>query len=60
MKTLTTFFIGLFVSISLASSSLTVAFNTKTLKYHPTFLDPKRRFLDLARAFDTRWARIAG
>jgi hypothetical protein len=36
MKTLTTFFIGLFVSISLASSSLTVAFNTKTHKYHYT------------------------
>lgn len=34
MKTLTTFFIGLFVSISIAASSLTVAFNTKSHKYH--------------------------
>lgn len=34
MKTLTTFFIGLFVSLSLAASSLTVSFNQKTHKYH--------------------------
>lgn len=34
MKTLTTFFLGIFVSLSLAASSLTVAFNQKTHKYH--------------------------
>lgn len=43
MKTLTTFFIGLFFSLSLAASSLTVAFNQKTHKYHyPTCTWAKR------------------
>ena len=37
MKTLTTFFLGLFVSFSLAASTLTVAFNQKTHKYHYTY-----------------------
>jgi hypothetical protein len=36
VKTLTIFFIGLFFSLSLAASSLTVAFNQKTHKYHYT------------------------
>lgn len=32
--TLTTILLGIFFSISLATSSLTVAFNQKTYKYH--------------------------
>lgn len=34
MKAITGFLIGLLVSVSLAASSLTVAFNLKSLKYH--------------------------
>jgi hypothetical protein len=43
MKTLTTVFIGLFFSLSLAASSLTVAFNQKTYKYHYTSCSAAKR-----------------
>jgi hypothetical protein len=43
MKTLTAFFLALFVSVALAASSLTVAFNTKSHKYHYTTCSAAKR-----------------